>query len=223
MKKTSNLLCFIPARGGSTRIKNKNLKKINNKTLVEITINQAIKCKIFNRKNIILSSDNNKILNIGKKFKISSIKRSQKNSRGKSKIEYAMLEVLMTKKFKNYQGIILLQPTSPLRKVETIRKFAKYCTKNKLDHCLTVNKVFGNLGSWSSKYFNPINKKRLMTQFIKPFLYEISLAYFVSKKFFLKRKKVYPKKNWFYYVTDKYESLDINDINDYKICQKLLK
>ena len=64
MKKTSNLLCFIPARGGSTRIKNKNLKKINNKTLVEITINQAIKCKIFNRKNIILSSDNNKILNM---------------------------------------------------------------------------------------------------------------------------------------------------------------
>ena len=133
-----------------------------------------------------------------------------------------MLEVLMTKKFKNYQGIILLQPTSPLRKVETIRKFAKYCTKNKLDHCLTVNKVFGNLGSWSSKYFNPINKKRLMTQFIKPFLYENSLAYFVSKKFFLKRKK-YIQKNWFYYVTDKYESLDINDINDYKICQKLLK
>ena len=71
--------------------------------------------------------------------------------------------------------------------------------------------------------FNPINKKRLMTQFIKPFLYENSLAYFVSKDFFLARKKIYPKINWFYYITDKYESLDINDYNDYKTCKILMK
>ena len=32
---------FIFARGGSKRIKNKNLQKIKNKTLLEITINQA--------------------------------------------------------------------------------------------------------------------------------------------------------------------------------------
>ena len=33
-----------------------------------------------------------------------------------------------------------------------------------------------------------------MTQFIKPFLYENSLAYFVSKKFFLKEKSISKKK-----------------------------
>jgi len=61
----NNLIAFIPARKGSKSIKNKNLKLINKKSLVEITIDQAKKSNIF--KKIILSSDSNKILNIGKK------------------------------------------------------------------------------------------------------------------------------------------------------------
>ena len=97
MKKTSNLICFIPARGGSTRILNKNLKKINNLTLVEITINHAIKSNFFKKKNIILSSNDNRILKIGKKLKISAISRTKKNSNKNSNIESAIQETF--KKF----------------------------------------------------------------------------------------------------------------------------
>ena len=63
----NNLIAFIPARKGSKSIKNKNLKLINKKSLVELTIDQAIKSKIFKR--VILSSDSKKILEIGKKKK----------------------------------------------------------------------------------------------------------------------------------------------------------
>ena len=62
--KNQNLICFIPARSGSTRLKNKNLKKINKLSLTEITINQAIRSKLFKKKDIILSSDSSKILKI---------------------------------------------------------------------------------------------------------------------------------------------------------------
>ena len=72
----NNLIAFIPARKGSKSIKNKNLKSINKKSLVEITIDQALKSKIF--KKIILSSDSNKILDIGKKKKILTIKETKK-------------------------------------------------------------------------------------------------------------------------------------------------
>lgn len=223
MKIKSNLLCFIPARGKSNRIKNKNLKKINKYSLTEITINQAIKSNLFQRENIILSSDDQTILNVGKKLKIKIVKRSAWNSRTNSKIEDAIIETLNKIKIEKYDGIILLQPTSPLRKVITLKKFTKNCIKNKLNHCLTVSEIHGNLASYSSKYFNPINKKRLMTQHIKPYFYENGLAYFVSKKFFTSNKKIYPKKNWNYYITDKYESIDVNDMIDYKICKKLQK
>ena len=50
---------FIFVRGGSKRIKNKNLKKIKGKTLLEITINQAKKINKINK--IFVSTDSKKI------------------------------------------------------------------------------------------------------------------------------------------------------------------
>ena len=64
-------------------------------------------------------------------------------------------------------------------------------------------------------------KLRKRSQDKKPFLYENGLIYYVSKKFFDKNKKIYPKKNWNYFLTDKYESIDINYKSDYIICKKI--
>ena len=61
----SNYLAFIPAKGNSSELKNKNIKKIHNKTLVDITIDEVKKTKIFDK--ILLSSDDDKILKIGEK------------------------------------------------------------------------------------------------------------------------------------------------------------
>ena len=53
-------IIIIPARKGSQRLKNKNLLKIKNKTLVEKTIDFSIKIKKVDK--IIVSSDNKEIL-----------------------------------------------------------------------------------------------------------------------------------------------------------------
>ena len=45
MKKS--LLAFIPARKGSKGLKLKNFKKINNKPIIEYTVESAIRSKIF--------------------------------------------------------------------------------------------------------------------------------------------------------------------------------
>ena len=49
------IIAFIPARSGSTRLKNKNISKINKRPLIYWTATKAIKSKIFDR--IIFSSD----------------------------------------------------------------------------------------------------------------------------------------------------------------------
>ena len=56
---------LILARKGSVRIKNKNLKKIENKSLVERSIDFAK--KIAKVDQIILSTDSNQIRSIGRK------------------------------------------------------------------------------------------------------------------------------------------------------------
>ena len=106
-------MCFIPARGGSKGIKNKNLKKILNRTLLEISIDHAKKSNIFDL--ILVSSDSSKILNIAKKSHVSIYKRSKKNSSDISSTDDALYETL--KNFNsNCDYIVILQVTSPLRK-----------------------------------------------------------------------------------------------------------
>lgn len=217
-----DLICFIPARSGSSRLKNKNLRKIKNETLVDITIKQALKARIFKKKNIVLSSNSNKILKIGCKYGIKCVKRSEKNSRTFSKVEESIKEFINHNMNIQYNGIVLLQVTSPLRKVSTLKKFTNHCLKKKLEHCLTVSKIYGNISKYSNKFFNSMNQTREMTQLMKPFLYENSLIYFVSKTFFSRNKKVYPKDKWNYFETNKYESIDINDIEDLIVCKKLI-
>lgn len=213
-------LCLIPARIGSTRLKNKNLKKINKDTLVEITIKQAKKTQFFKDNNIVLSSDSNKILKLGKKLNIKSILRSKKNSRNNSSTDAVLVETLSNTNF-NVEGIFILQVTSPLRKISTLKKFIKYCLSKNFQHCLTVSALYENLSKYSKNNFNPISKIRKRSQDKKPFLYENGLIYYVSRKFFDKNKKIYPKKNWNYFLTDKYESIDINNKTDYIICKKI--
>ena len=68
-------VCIIPARQGSTRLKNKNFKLFKNKKLIEHTIISAIKSKLFDK--IILSSDSNKILALSKKYSITPFFRDK--------------------------------------------------------------------------------------------------------------------------------------------------
>jgi CMP-N,N'-diacetyllegionaminic acid synthase len=213
-------ICLIPARSGSKGIKNKNLKKINNKSLTEITIRSALNSKVF--KEIILSSDSETILKIGKKLKITTIKRGKENSKDSSTTDSVVKETI--KKINiDYKNIVIMQVTSPLRKVKTITKFINYCKRNKLETCCTVTKIDEQIGH-DQKYFNPIlsnnNRRRQDRKF---FLYENGLLYFVKKSFFTKKFKIYPNKNWNYFQTNKYESLDINDQYDLDMCRLLLQ
>ena len=214
----SKTICFIPARKNSKRIKNKNLKKIANMSLTEITIKQAKESGIF--KNIILSSDSKKILNLGKKLRITCIKRSRKNSSSNSRTDSALKEAVL-KINNDYDNIVILQVTSPLRKIETLKKFTSFCIKKKLNHCLTVSKINNNIGKFQNFFFNSLNKKRQMSQIRKPYIFENGLIYFISRKRFINNYKIFPKKNWNYFLTNKYESLDINTNDDYFVSKLL--
>ena len=60
------MIAIIPARAGSKRIKNKNIKKFNNKPIIYWSIKAAINSKIFDE--VIVSTDSMKIKNIAEKY-----------------------------------------------------------------------------------------------------------------------------------------------------------
>ena len=65
MKNNLLKIALIPARSGSKGIKNKNIKKINNKELIYYTIKSA---KLLNPDRIIVSTDSIKIKKIAEKY-----------------------------------------------------------------------------------------------------------------------------------------------------------
>lgn len=59
-------ICVIPARGGSKRIKKKNLKKFSGKPIILWSIELAIAAKCFDK--IIVSTDDYEIMNLVKNY-----------------------------------------------------------------------------------------------------------------------------------------------------------
>ena len=118
------ILGLIPARGGSKSIPLKNIKILKGKPLIHYSIETAIKSKIFDY--IVVSTDSEKIRNKCKKFnEIYIFNRDKKISLDKSPTEDVLKDVLLKLKKKfNYSPdyIFILEPTSPLRSINTISK-----------------------------------------------------------------------------------------------------
>ena len=70
LKKFNNIkkmnIAIIPARAGSKRIKNKNIKSFFGKPLIFYSIKLALKSKLFDK--VIVSTDSKKIAKIAKTF-----------------------------------------------------------------------------------------------------------------------------------------------------------
>ena len=119
--KKSSCLAVIPARKGSKTIKNKNLKLLNGKPLIQYSIEHALNSKKIN--NVLVTSDSQKILEIAKKLGAIPVLRPDNLSgdiiHPEPSVIHSLLEFLKIKRYMP-QCTILLQPTSPIRKIENI-------------------------------------------------------------------------------------------------------
>jgi len=107
---------LIPARGGSKGIPRKNLTPLGGHPLVGWAIAAAQKCGVFEE--IVLSSDDSEILEIGKKYGATRLLKrpadiAVDNAKQIEVIKHALreLEHFGT----GYEHFVLLQPTTPFR------------------------------------------------------------------------------------------------------------
>jgi len=109
MNKT--FLAIIPARGGSKRLPRKNLLDLCGKPLIAWSIEAALKSKYISK--VIVSSDEEEILNIAKEYKADFIKRPDELASDTATTFDALKHTL--ENVEKYDYVVLLQPTSPLR------------------------------------------------------------------------------------------------------------
>ncbi len=199
MKLKSNKFCtFIFARKGSVGIKNKNLKKIKGKSLVEITLSTAK--KVFNQKNIYISTDCEKIKKIALKYKVNIINRPKKLATSNAKEwdawRHAINEVSKSKKFDNF---ISLPVVSPLRSYVDIKNGIKLFEKSKnIDGVIGINKAkknpWFNMVTISSNLIRlaSYSRQKFYNRQQAPNVYEINtVIYIFKKKFIIKKNHIF--------------------------------
>jgi CMP-N-acetylneuraminic acid synthetase len=123
-------IAIIPARGGSKGIPQKNLAEINGRSLVVLAINAALQSGVID--SIVVTSDDTSILEIAEKSGAIAIRRPAELATDSAAIEDALIHAINQYSLSRPepQVVVLLQPTSPLRKASTISQALQVFNEN---------------------------------------------------------------------------------------------
>lgn len=220
MYKNKNILAIIPARKGSKSIKNKNLVEINGKKIIEIAIESAKKSKLISE--IVVTTDDKKIINIAKDKKIKFIKR-KKNLSGDNSLMFNVINDVL-KYYKNFEYILILQVTNPFRSSKMIDDAIRKIINSKADTLISVTKVDDNHPSRmyykKNKFLKPIDKKNQAynRQNLKKIFHRNGMIYLFKRENLKKFKSFYGVKI-FPFIQEKKFSLNIDSYFDYQIAK----
>lgn len=220
-------LAIIPARKNSKRIKNKNFKLLNGKPLIWYTIKEAKKIKKIDK--IIVSSDDKRILSFANKQKVDSVLRPANISLSNTQQENVIKHVVnyYQEQKINFKYVILLQPTSPLRKSIDISNCMNLIKNKNINSVISVYKK--KLFTWKKikKNYSPDNYnplKRARSQKLKPYIIENGAIYVFKLNEFKNQKfKSRVIKKYALYQMPEIRSVDIDDIEDFNLASHILK
>lgn len=142
MTRNSSIIALIPARSGSKRIKNKNIRILAGHPLIAYTIQIAKQAGIFSR--IIVSTESEKIADIARYYgaEVPFLRPKEYAMSESPDIEWLKftLEKLNIKQ-SDIKYFSILRPTSPFRSAEMIKKAWKlFLSDKKADSLRAVEK-----------------------------------------------------------------------------------
>lgn len=218
-------LAIIPARKGSTRLQNKNIKNICGKPLIAWTIESARNSKIFEK--IIVSTDDEKIAKISSSYgaEIPFIRPKNLSDNYASSIDVVKHSLEYFKYPKNFA---LLQPTSPLRTEYDLKKASNVYFKKDLKSLVSI--VEGKPIQWAF-YINTENKissfvrkkSFLRSEFEKNKVYYPNGAiYFSDTELFIENNS-FISKSTYGFIMETTSSIDIDTLEDFKIAELILE
>lgn len=221
-------LVVIPARGGSKGIPHKNIYKVAGKPLLCYAI-ESMKAVVFEG-DLVVSTDDEEIAAVAGEYKeVVLIKRPAEISHDTAKTEDALIHAVTYMKEvygREYDAVVTLQATSPLRKSETIAAFLQAYEEmcGEYDALLTLTEDRSDF--WIQKEdgsygrLDPAAPRRRQER--KPLFVENSAVYVTKTESLLDKHSVLGYKvNG--YVIDVIEAVDINEFSDIALAESLLQ
>jgi CMP-N-acetylneuraminic acid synthetase len=220
------VLAVIPARGGSKGLKGKNIIDLAGKPLIAWSIEASLNSRYIDE--TIVSSDSDEILNVAKYFGAKVIKRPSEYATDSSKSEVVLSHALENVA-QDYDYVVLLQPTSPLRDTKEIDAAFEKLLSSDATALISVyeidNKILKAFKEDKKGYIEGVsnNEYPFMPRQNLPKTYMSNGAiYIVSVKEFLDKKSFFTDKTISYLMSD-IKSLDIDTKDDLEKVKSYLK
>ncbi len=128
------VLGLIPARGGSKRVPGKNLQKLGESSLLEISINQALLSTLIDK--LVVSSEDQAILDVAEQAGACPLHRPLSLAQDETPGIDPVIHALQV--FDQFDYIVLLQVTSPFRLVKDIDNAIELCFNRQAPACVSV-------------------------------------------------------------------------------------
>ena len=229
----NNIVCIIPARGGSKGIPRKNIRKLNGVPLLHYTASAALCSNLIDR--VILSTEDEEIREVGLKLGlevpfIRPANLADDSSPGLPVIQHAIKKISTGNNFPNQ--VIVLQPTSPLRTTKHIDEAINLFLGSNCDSLVSVTEVPHNENPFS---IMRITKDNLLEPYLKydekmnlrqkkPTFYARNGAaiYICTHECLMEKNSMFGDKILPYFMS-KEDSLDLDDMFDWEIMEYLIK
>ena len=230
MYKNSRILGVIPARGGSKRLPDKNIRPLCGKPLLAHTI-EAGNHPYIDR--LAVSTDAPQIAEIATQYGCPPpFMRPAEFSGDTASSVDVVLHVLdeLEKRGEIYDIVVLLQPTSPLRTAEMVGEAIKYYHAKQARAVVSICPV-----DHPPQWANTLPDDGAMDSFLRPEIkglrsqdlpehYRLNGALFINDVKLLQQTRTFmPEQNCYAFLMDRNASVDIDDETDFRIAEALME
>jgi CMP-N,N'-diacetyllegionaminic acid synthase len=143
MPEQPSIIGLIPARAGSKRIKDKNIRKLGDHPVLAYAISAALESGVFDK--VIVSTDSEPYAAIARHYgaEVPFLRPAEFATATSPDFEWIdHLLLSLRKAGRNYDCFSILRPSSPLRQADTIRRaWAAFCKETGVDSLRAVEKV----------------------------------------------------------------------------------
>lgn len=214
------IIAIIPARGGSKGISRKNIRLLAGKPLIAYILETAKGSKYLQR--IIVSTEDDEIAEMAKRFGAEVIRRPKKLSRDDVPLDPVIYDVLRKLEKKGYFPtiVVTLQPTCPTLKPETLDRAIKKLIDEKLDTVISVKDATHLYWIERRGKFVPLHGERKNRQFLRKILKETG-SILASRRQVINENTRIGKNISFVHVSTE-EVIDIDSAMDWWLTEKIL-
>ena len=212
------IIAIIPARSGSKRLPNKNIKLLSGIPLIVHSINYAKENHIDK---ILVSTDDVSIKEIALQYGAEVMDRPKDLATDDSPTIDTLKQV-MENVSGNYDFVVVLQPTNPLRPKNLLQDALKSMKEGNFESLMTVSRNEQKLGEITNEKFVPFNYYiGQRSQELEPLYYENGLLY-IAKPSLILEGKLLGVNHMPFIVNHPFAKVDIDIQEDFDYAEYLL-